>query len=153
RFIGEGTLSTDEGASTLVRRPIRGLLRGVGRQLVHDLAQIEAARLLPQWEILEALEPLANIGLRRPEQERVPEPPLLVAETLRFGFLEGIRTKAEDLRQPQGHERILPHVETLGALLHEHDLPLVVPQAGEAAVVCPVQKFLARRLRRLSLEV
>jgi len=47
------------------------------------------------------------------------EPPILVAEAFLWGLLEGIRPYRKELGQAQRDERILPHVEANGPLLHE----------------------------------
>ena len=48
------------------------------------------------------------------------------------------------VRRAQRRERLLPDFQTLGLLLQEGDLPVVVAQRGHAAVVGPVDELLPR---------
>ena len=59
----------------------------------------------------------------------------------------GSLRRLKSLGSAQRHERLLPDVEAVGALLHEDHLPVVVAQAGDAAVVGPVDELAARPLR------
>ena len=67
-----------------------------------------------------------------------------VVHALVVGRLEGVGAQVEDLRQTQRHERLLPDVEAVRALLGEDDLPLVVAQRHQRAVVVEVEELVAR---------
>ena len=73
--------------------------------------------------------------------------PSAVLASLRLGDLEGIAAEVNELREAQRHERVLPHVQTLGPLLHKQHLPAFIPQGGEVAVVRPVEEVLTGVLR------
>ena len=108
------------------------------------LVEREAADLLARREFLERRQELPDVLLRRHEQEDVLDPPLLVAHAIVVGRLERIGAQVEDLRQAQRHERFLPDIEAVRALLGEDDLPLVVAQADQRAVVVEVEELVAR---------
>jgi hypothetical protein len=59
-------------------------------------------------------------------------------------LLERIRTQVEELGEPQCHERLLPDVEAFGALLGKHELPLVVAQADDRAIVAEVEELVTQ---------
>ncbi len=59
------------------------------------------------------------------------------------GALEGIGTQVEELWKAQCYERILPDIEAVCSLLGEDQLPLVVAQCHQRAVVVEVEEFLA----------
>src|SRR5262249_58048276 len=107
---------------------------GLG-ELLHHLIEAEARGLLPRREILEAREPPRDIGLRRDEQVDALDPPGRVADRLVVGALERIRTQVVEGRQPKVYERLLPDAEAVGALLGEDELPAVVAQRHQLAVV------------------
>ena len=58
-------------------------------------------------------------------------------------LLERVGAQIDEKRRAQRHQRLLPDVKALVLLLEEHDLPLIVAQAGEVAVVGPVEELLA----------
>jgi hypothetical protein len=86
---------------------------------------------------------LAHDVLRRDDQEGVLDAPVVVVSGVALGPLEGVGPQVHELREAQRHRRVLPHVETYGALLQEQELPLLIAQGGELAVIGPVEKFLA----------
>ena len=51
------------------------------------------------------------------------------------GFLEGVGADIEEPGEAQGHERLLPDIEAVGALFGEDQLPLVVAQRQRAVIV------------------
>ena len=61
-----------------------------------------------------------------------------------LGTLERVGSQALQFRETQRHRRILPHGEPVGPLLHEDDLPSVVAETAEAAVVGPVEELPSR---------
>ncbi len=94
---------------------------------------------------------LADVLLGRDQQEGVVHAPLPVVPAVR-GFLEGIGAEVEEPGEAQGHKRLLPDIEAVGALLGEDDLPLVVAQSHQRAVIVEVEEFVAR-VRRLCRRV
>jgi hypothetical protein len=50
---------------------------------------------------------------------------------IKVADLERISAEVEDLRPAQHHERFPPDVDTVGALLLEGDLPLIVDPTSE----------------------
>src|ERR1700724_1314365 len=113
------------------------------RQLFHDFVEIEAAGLLPRRERSVGLQVLAHDVLRRDDQEGVLDAPPVVVSGVALGALEGIRAQVHELGEAQRHQRVLPHIETYGTLLQEQELPLLIAQGGELAVIGPVEKLLA----------
>ena len=69
--------------------------------------------------------------------------PLGVADGM-VGPLKRIRAKVVELGKTQRDERLLPDIEALCALLSEDDLPIVVTQRDERAVVVEVEELVAR---------
>ena len=123
----------------------QALLLGPAHHRLHHPIQIEAARLLSRRELTEALEPATDVSPRRRDHEHVLEVPALVADRVFFfGALERIHSQVGDHRSAQLRERLLPDLEALAFLLEEGDLPVLVPQRGDAAVVGPVNELLAR---------
>jgi hypothetical protein len=59
------------------------------------------------------------------------------------GALERIGPQIEQLGHAQSDHRILPNIEAMRALLQEGELPLVVAQPGQPAIVRPVEELLA----------
>ena len=58
-----------------------------------------------------------------------------------FAFSNGSERRLNRSGARSGDERLLPHAQALVLLLEEDDLPLVVAQAGEIAVVGPVEEL------------
>jgi hypothetical protein len=94
-------------------------------------------------ERLEGTEEVADVLLRGDENEHVLDAPALVIHAFMVRGLERIAAQVEQLRQPQRDERLLPDVEAVPPLLGEHDLPLVVAEADERAVVIEVEELVA----------
>ena len=82
--------------------------------------------------------------LRRHQQEDVVDPPVRCSPCRMVGLLERIGAQVEELGQAQRHERLLPDIEAVGALLGEDDLPVVVAQRHQRAVVVEVEELVAR---------
>ena len=60
-----------------------------------------------------------------------------------FAFSNGSERRLKRSGARSGDERLLPDFQALVLLLEEDDLPLVVAQAGEVAVVGPVEELAA----------
>jgi hypothetical protein len=61
--------------------------------------------------------------------------------------LIGIRTQIKELGQPQARKGLRPELHrAVAALLHENDLPVVIAQAEDVAVVTQIDEELARAL-------
>src|SRR4030095_4331823 len=127
------------------------LLAG-GRELLHDLVDAEARRLLARRELLEARDPPGDEDLGRHEPENASNQPVVVVDGVVIGALEGIAAEVEDLRHAQIDHRLRPDVEAFRALLLEDSLPVLVAERHEVAVIAPVEHLLARRLPDLTLE-
>jgi hypothetical protein len=84
---------------------------------------------------------LGHDRLRRHQQEGVVDEPAHVVARLVLGPLERIGAQVEDSRQPQLRQRFGPDVQSLRPLLQERGLPLQVAQAGEVAVVGPIEEL------------
>ena len=108
------------------------------------LIDAEAAGLLAGREFLEGAKEFANVLLRRDQDKQVLNTPALVVHAFMVRGLEGIASKVEQLRQPQRDEGLLPDIEAMRALFSEDDLPLVIAEAHERAVVVEVEELVAR---------
>src|SRR5580704_11532449 len=106
---------------------------------------------LSWWELSQALEPLLDQRSGRQQQEKAIRAPFAI-EHLRgdVRVLEGIAPEVEKLRQPQGHERLLPRQNSFPALLHEMDLPVAVAERHQVTFVTPVEDSRARILLHLA---
>ena len=101
-------------------------------QRLQNGIQRESADLLARREFLERGEELPDVLLRRHEQEDVIDPPAVPVHAFVVADLERIGAQVEELREAQRHERLLPDVAAVRALLGEDDLPLVVAQRRRA---------------------
>src|SRR5215510_15740813 len=122
-------------------------------ELLYHLVEAKARGLLPRRERLEARQPVGDIGLRRHEQKDALDPPRRVADRFVVRTLERVGAQIVERRHPQVHERLLPDAKAVAALLGEDELPAVVTERHELAVVVPVEELLARRLLRHALQV
>ena len=68
----------------------------------------------------------------------------VVVHAFMVGGLEGIRAQVEELREPQRDEWLFPDLQAMGALFSEDDLPLVIAEAHERALVIEVEELVAR---------
>ena len=90
---------------------------------------------------------LRDVAARRGDGEHVIEVPALVADgVLGLGPLERIHQQVGQRRRTQRREGLEPHVHALGFLFQEGDLPALVAERRDAAVVGPVDELLARPL-------
>src|SRR5262245_3481327 len=112
-------------------------------ELLHGLLDREAARLLARGELLKALEVLRHERLRRDEHEDMLDEPSHVVARLVLAPLERVGAQVEQSGHAQLHQRLGPDIEAMRPLLQEHGLPLLVAQAGEVAVVGPIEELAA----------
>ncbi len=116
-------------------------------ELRQDLVDSEARRLLSRGKLLERRQKLPHHLLRRHEQVDVIDHPVEVCVGCDIGTLEGVCAQVKQLWNPQPCEGLHPNLN--GAwrpLLHEHHLPVIVPERGQIAVVGEVKEFLARAI-------
>ena len=96
---------------------------------------------------------MADDGLGRHEQEgAVCHPPVVEHAPVLIGALEWIAPEVVKLRCAQRHQRLSPHVQTVGALFHERDLPGLDAQRHQVTVITPVEKSLAGVVLHLTLD-
>ena len=123
-------------------------------QLLQDFIHVEGGRLLPLRVVLEGHQELAHVGLRGHQQEDVIDQPVVVGVRSDVRPLVRVRPEIEHLRDPQAGERVRPDEHrSRGPLLHEHQLPVVVAQAGQLLVVVDVEERFPRALRGLPGQV
>src|SRR5688572_12217053 len=102
------------------------------------LVEGKAARLLPRRELHVRLQMTGHKRLCRDKHESVLyAPPVVVAGHV-LGDLERIGAQVDQLRETKRDQRILPHGETLGPLLHEQELPAVIAKSREVPVISPI---------------
>jgi hypothetical protein len=122
-------------------------------QFLHDLIQAEARGLLARRELLEGGQEVADVGLGRHQQVGPVEQPVVVGVGGDLSALVGVAAQVEDERHAQRHEGLGPGAEGAGGLLLQEDqLPVVVAQRGEVAVVGEVEDLVARALVGLAGE-
>ena len=110
-------------------------------QLRHDLVQVEAGCFLSLRIVPESRQELANVILRRHEEEDVVEKPVVVGVRRYVRPLIRVGAEIEDLWHPQVGERVGPEQQlSIGPLLHENELPIVVPQCDHLLIVVDVQE-------------
>src|SRR5258705_1154026 len=120
------------------------VLAGAGLlKFCQHLIQREAAGLLPGRELLIRGQVLAYEGLRRDEQKHPLGVPSVIVASQMVGVLERIGAEVEHLGRAQRDEWISPDLEAFGPLLQEHDLPPVIAQGGEIAIVGPIKELFA----------
>ena len=113
--------------------------------LAQSIANREAGRFLPRWELLEGFDEIPDDGSRRQEQIGAPEIPVLVTPgcALHRGLLERIGMKVRQSRGPPILELLAPDIEAGCILLVEHHFPLAIAQRGVIAVIRDVVDLLA----------
>src|SRR6516164_104891 len=110
-------------------------------QLLHDLVQVEARSLLSLGVLLERHDELGNKVLRWHGQKRMIEQPVVVRVRCDVRPLVGIEAEVIDFWNSEGGKRIGPDQQRPGrSLLHEDELPVVVPEADELLVVVAVKE-------------
>src|SRR5471030_1851940 len=116
-----------------------------GRQPQHfqRLLDREGAGPLTWWKLHKARQMLADDPLRRDDHKRVLNEPSHVIAGLVLRPLERIGAQIEQHGQPQLYHRLLPYSDAFGLLLKENSLPLIVTEAGQVAVVGPVEELSA----------
>ena len=122
-------------------------------KFLKNLIQIETARLLTWRKFGKGLQMFADEADRWQQHECMVHSPSAIVPSLVVGSLERISAKTEQLRKSQRHRRILPNVEPVCSLFHEHDLPPVVSQVGQAAIIGPVEKFVSWRGFNVATEI
>src|ERR1700722_3019097 len=103
------------------------------------------------WRKLhKARQMLAHDPLRGDDYKRVLNEPSHVIAGLVLGPFERIGAQIEQHGQPQLYHRLLPYRKTFGLLLEENCLPLIIAEAGQVAVIGPVEELapLVRALGR-----
>ena len=94
-----------------------------------------------------------DVSLRRHEHKGVIHAPVAVIAGFVVCALIRVGAQAKQFRETEGHKRVLPHVQSMSALLLEHNLPTAVAQTAEVALVRPVEELLARRFLDLAPEI
>src|SRR3954447_3787101 len=115
--------------------------RRSGCQPFQRVPNRKRTRRLPWREVPERLQVSADDRLRRRQKEDPVDKPALIIAGFVLRSLERVFTQVEQQRHAQRYQRLAPDVEALGPLFHEDRLPAVVSQAGEVAVVGPVEKL------------
>ena len=116
---------------------------GVGKLLQH-LVEAEASDFLARRELRKCGDVLGDEFLRGDKQEDAVDAPVRVVHGDVIGLLERIRAQIEDLRHAQRREGLLPNVKAMRTLLLEDNLPVVVTQADERAIIVPVEELVTR---------
>ena len=93
----------------------------------------------------------SDVSLRRHEHKGVIHAPVAVIAGLVIGSLIRVGAQAKQFGEAESHQRVLPHVQSMSALLLEHNFPTAVAQAAEVAIVRPVEELLARRFLDLAV--
>src|SRR5208337_3130208 len=123
-------------------------------ELVQHVFEVEAGRLLPLGVILEGGQKPADVLLRRNEQKGMVERPVVVGVRRDVGPLVRVDTEVEDFWHAQRGERLAPDPQcSWGALLEEHELPVVVPQRHDLGVIVAVNERIAGALVRLAGQI
>lgn len=132
---------------------LHNLLRRSLLQLLHDLIQVEAGRLPALRIILERHQELAHIVLGRHKQEEVVDDPIVVRVRGDVRPLIGVSPEVEEFGEAQGDEWLSPDAQgTRHALLHEHQFPVIKPQAGfNRFLLCPFIRVSLLSSTKLSL--
>ena len=86
---------------------------------------------------------LPHDRLRGDQNERVLNEPFVICAGLVVPKLKGVRDKLNMFGARNGTKRLHPDFQAMRLLLHEHHLVLVVPQAGEVAIVRPIEELAA----------
>src|SRR6185503_12849753 len=127
--------------------------RIVAGQLFHYVCDAEARRLLARWKFLECLEQRSNSRLRRDESEHSIGEPLRIKDgRVLVGSLEWVAPQVEELGHAQRDERFHPDAKTMRALLQEMNLPLLVAQGHQIAIVTPIEEHFPWVLLRLTFQ-
>src|SRR5262245_20256604 len=82
------------------------------RELPHHLVQVEARGLLANGELLEALEPLRDHGLRGHDDEPVRSEVAPVVSSGLRPSLEGVGAQVVEIRNAEALEAFPPDIET-----------------------------------------
>src|SRR5207302_2276344 len=146
-----GVWGTRRGRISARGRP---LLAATFLQLLKDFIHIEGGRLLALRILFERREELAHVSLRGHQRENVIDEPVIVGVRGDVRPFVWVRPKIENLGDAQGDERLRPDAKcSRNPLLHEDELPVVVPQTGQLLVVVDVEERLSGTLVGLSSQV
>ncbi len=104
-------------------------------------------------ELLEVLDLARNRRLHAVDDVDVRKHPIPVGVRVLVGAFERIASEVEDLRRPELHERFEPAHQLVGALLHQHDLPVLHPDAEDVAVVAHIEEDVPWALLRFAGEI
>ena len=126
------SVTKSDGRRDRSRRPQDSSVAAAHR-LAHRLQRIvdgEGVRLLDRREVLERLRPFRRDRLRGEDEVVVIEEPVVIRVRGDVRELVRVGPQVEELGQAQLGERLRPDLQrALAALLHEHDLPVVVADA------------------------
>ena len=86
---------------------------------------------------------LSDQLLSRKQKECMLDEPAHIISCFVLGPLEWIGAQVEQQRHSELHQRLGPNIEAFGTLLEEDGLPLIVAQAGQVAIVGPVEELMA----------
>src|SRR5271155_839854 len=103
----------------------------------------KTARLLTRGKVAKRGKESSDDRLCGNHDEQVLDEPPVVVTRFFFRALEWIGTQIEQLRRAQRDQRLHPYLQPFRLLLHEDRLVLVIAQAGQIAVIGPVEKFVA----------
>ena len=79
--------------------------------------------------------------LGRDQQKGVVYHPVPVGVGSDVGPLKGVGAQVKDLGYPESHQRLRPNrTGALHPLFHEDELPVVVTQASQVAIVAEIEK-------------
>ena len=123
-------------------------------QLLHNLVDAEARRLLARRILSEGPDELGHQSLRRHDDERAVERPLVVAVRRNISPLVGVHAQVEHFGRAHADERLAPDLSrAFDTHLAEYDFPVSGTEANELAVVVEVEELLARRFILLAGQV
>src|SRR5512144_3116549 len=113
----------------LIQRSIPNRLFAAGARglkFLEHLIEREAADFLARWKFLESGDEIRDVFLSWNQQEDTVNAPVAVIHGDMVGLLERIGTEVKELGQTQRHERLLPNIEAMSALLCKDELPVVI---------------------------
>ncbi len=124
------------------------------QQLLHDLVNSETGSFLARWELLESFQEVSDISLRRYQQKSMVHPPIPVGVRGDGRPLIRIRAQVEQPGYPRIHQGFSPDQHgALCPLLGKYDLPVIVTERLQIAIVGEVEELLARALLLLACQV
>jgi len=125
-----------------------------GLQLLHDLVNGEAGRLLARRKVLESRQELSNICLRRYQQKSMVHPPVPVGVRGDGRPLIWISAQVKKPWYPRIYQGLAPDQHgALCSLLGEDHLPVIVAERLHVAIVGEIEELLAGTLFLLAGQV